>query len=85
MSTSKKICCGLDVHKETIFAAINANGKAGEVKEYSTLTCQVQAMSEWLKANDVTDVAMESTGIYWIPIWNILEAAGFRLILVNPY
>jgi transposase len=85
MSNSKKVCCGLDVHKETIFAAINANGKAGEVKEYSTLTCQVQAMSNWLKANGVTDVAMESTGIYWIPIWNILEAAGFRLILVNPY
>jgi transposase len=85
MSTSGKICCGLDVHKETIFAAINANGKAGEVKEYSTLTCQVKAMGEWLKANGVMDVAMESTGIYWIPIWNILEAAGFRLILVNPY
>jgi len=85
MSTTKKICCGLDVHKETIFAAINANGKAGEVKEYSTLTCQVSALSEWLKVNGVTDVAMESTGIYWIPVWNILEAAGFRLILVNPY
>ncbi len=85
MSTTKKICCGLDVHKETIFAAINANGKAGEVKEYSTLTCQIRAMSEWLKANGVTDIAMESTGIYWIPVWNILEAAGFRLTLVNPY
>jgi len=85
MSNSRKICCGLDVHKETIFAAINANGKAGEVKEYSTLTCQVSALSEWLKVNGVTDVAMESTGIYWIPVWNILEAAGFRLILVNPY
>jgi transposase len=85
MSNSKKICCGLDVHKETIFAAINANGKAGQVKEYSTLTCQIRALSEWLKANKVTDVAMESTGIYWIPVWNILEAEGFRLILVNPY
>lgn len=85
MSNTKKICCGLDVHKETIFAAINANGKVGEVKEYSTLTCQVRALSDWLKENGVTDVAMESTGIYWIPIWNILEAAGFRLTLVNPY
>jgi len=85
MGTTKKICCGLDVHKETIFAAINANGKAGEVKEYSTLTCQIKAMSDWLKANGVTDVAMESTGIYWIPIWNILESAGFQLTLVNPY
>lgn len=43
MSISRKTCCGLDVHKETIFAAINANGKAGEVKEYSTLTNQVKA------------------------------------------
>jgi len=44
MNTSK-ICCGLDVHKETIFEVINANGKAGEVKEYSTLTCQLRALS----------------------------------------
>jgi len=85
MSNSRKVCCGLDVHKETIFAAINANGKAGEVKEYSTLTCQIRALSDWLKANKVSDVAMESTGIYWIPVWNILEASGFRLTLVNPY
>ena len=62
MSNTKKICCGLDVHKETILAAINANGKAGEVKEYSTLTYQVKALSDWRKANEVTDVAMESTG-----------------------
>lgn len=85
MNTSEKKCCGLDVHKETIFAAINANGKAGEVKEFSSLTCQVKALAEWLKANEVTDVAMESTGIYWIPVWNILEASGLRLTLVNPY
>lgn len=85
MSTSRKVCCGLDVHKETIFAAIYANGKTGDVREFSTLTCQIRALSDWLKDNGVSDVAMESTGIYWIPAWNILEEAGLRLTLVNPY
>jgi len=56
-----------------------------EVREFSTLTCQIKALSKWLKENDVTGVAMESTGIYWVPVWNILEEAGFHLTLVNPY
>jgi transposase len=42
-------------------------------------------MCEWLKEQGVVKVAMESTGIYWIPVWNILEKAGFKLLLVNPY
>lgn len=85
MNTSEKKCCGLDVHKETIFAAIDANGKTSEVREFGTLTCHIGALGDWLRESGVTDVAMESTGIYWIPVWNILEASGFRLTLVNPY
>jgi transposase len=77
--------CGLDVHKDSVFCAIY-NGKVySEVKKYETLTNQVYAMGHNLQSGGVTRVAMESTGIYWIPIWNILEEMGFELMLVNPY
>jgi transposase len=82
---TKQHCCGLDVHKDTIFAAIYADGKHTEVKEFSTLTPDIHSMSKWMKEQGVTKVAMESTGIYWVCVWNILEKEGFRLLLVNPY
>jgi transposase len=73
------------VHKDTVFCAIY-NGKShSEVKEYSTLTSSIQLMGENLKLEFVDEIAIESTGIYWIPVWNILEEMGFKLILVNPY
>lgn len=80
-----KICCGLDVHKETIFAAINEKGKHKEVREFGAFTSDIEEMSNWLKEHKVTHVAMESTGIFWIPVWNVLEERGFKLMLVNPY
>jgi transposase len=49
------------------------------------LTPALQELCEWLKSEQVLEVAMESTGIYWIPIWNILEKENFKLLLVNPY
>ncbi len=77
--------CGLDVHKDTIFCAIY-NGKTySEVKIFSTLTPDIHSLSRHLKDNAVGKVAMESTGIYWVPIWNILEQSDFELMLVNPY
>ena len=79
------VTVGLDVHKDTVFCGIH-NGKAClEVKEFSTLTCDIRAMGEYLIEMKATKVAMESTSIYWIPVWNILEHMGFELILVNPY
>jgi transposase len=81
----QQTCCGLDVHKDSIFAAINENGKSKEVHEFSTFTSDIESMAIMLKGQGVKKVAMESTGIYWIPIWNILEKSGFELILVNPY
>lgn len=77
--------CGLDVHKDTIFCGVYDGNTHQEVKEYSTLTCSIRAMGGNLRSQGVEDVAMESTGIYWIPVWNILEEMGFRLTLVNPY
>ncbi len=80
-----KRACGLDVHKDTIFCATYNGKKHGPVKEYSTLTSSIRAMGEELLSEEVDAIAMESTGMYWIPIWNILEEMGFHLILVNPY
>jgi transposase len=82
---TKQFYCGLDVHKDTIFSAIYSNKAHGEVKEFTTLTADIEMMGLWLKEQGVTKVAMESTGIYWIPVWNILEKQGFELLLVNPY
>jgi transposase len=77
--------CGLDVHKDTIFCGVFDGKNYQEVKDYSTLTSSIIAMGEYLKSEGVEDVALESTGMYWIPVWNILEEMGFHLTLVNPY
>ena len=80
-----KRTCGLDVHKDTVFCATYNGKKHGVVKEYSTLTTSIRSMGGDLLAEGIHCIAMESTGIYWIPIWNILEDMGFDLVLVNPY
>lgn len=77
--------CGLDVHKDTVFCAVHNGKKTEGVKEYSTVTSSIRAMGEFLKGQGICRVAMESTGTYWIPIWNILEEQGFDLLLVNPF
>lgn len=79
-----KAVSGLDVHKDTIFACILQKGNPAFIQEYSTLTCGIEALRDDLLSMGVKTVALESTGIYWIPVWKILEA-HFQLILVNPY
>ena len=76
---------GLDVHKDTVFCAIFDGRKYREVQEYLTFTKHIQTMGNTLLQEGVKKIAIESTGIYWIPVWNILEAMGFDLMLVNPY
>lgn len=80
-----KRTCGLDVHKDTIFCAIYNGKEHKEVKEYLTLTSSIRLMGDELHAEGIEEIAMESTGMYWIPIWNILEEMSFKLTLVNPY
>ena len=79
-------CAGLDVHKETVVACrrrIDAAGKARkEVRTFGTMTRDLLALSDWMADEGVTHVAMESTGVYWKPIFNILEGR-FRVLLVN--
>jgi len=82
-----KNCCGIDVHKEQIKACI-AKGPLNrppkfEIKTFSTMTSDLLKLKEWLKQNEVESVAMESTGVYWKPIFNILEDE-FPIVLANP-
>jgi transposase len=80
-------CCGLDVHKQTVVACRVIPGGDGQAKKetrtFGTMTSDLQALSVWLHEAGVTHVAMESTGVYWKPIWNVLEE-DFELILANP-
>ena len=76
---------GLDVHKDTIFCAIYDGKKYGEVMEYTTFSSDIRTMGNQLHEAGVRRVALESTGMYWIPVWNILEEMGFDLMLVNPF
>jgi transposase len=79
-------CAGLDVHKATVVACLlltATNGKVSKaVRSFATTTAGLQALADWLAKEGVTHVAMESTGIYWRPVFNLLEAR-FQVILVN--
>jgi transposase len=80
-------CCGMDIHKDTIVVSVLApQGKQVTLlrKTYRTFRNDLIRMRTWLKLLKVTEIAMESTGVYWRPVWNILEDQGFRLLLVNP-
>jgi len=74
-------CAGLDVHKKTVVAAIIVPGKK-ETRTFETMTADLLTLSDWLTAHSVTHVAMESTGEYWKPVFNILED-NFDVLLVN--
>jgi len=74
--------CGLDVHKETVVACVMGSGIKQEVRTYGTMTGELQKLKEWLKGLGITHVAMESTGVYWKPIFNVLEDS-FEVMLVN--
>jgi transposase len=74
--------CGLDVHKGTVVACIMGTGIKKEVKTYRTMTNDLLRLKDWLQKNGITHVAMESTGVYWKPVFNILEDS-LEVILVN--
>lgn len=79
-------CAGLDVHKETVVACrlIQEKGVTqAEVRTFGTMTGDLLALLDWLQAGGVETVAMESTGVYWKPVYNILEGQ-LRVMLVNP-
>jgi transposase len=89
MEVMHERCCGLDVHKQTVVACLlTPGGPAGEgrprkeVRTFGTMTDDLLALSDWLAAAGCTHVVLESTGVYWRPVWNVLEG-GFELLLVN--
>ena len=81
-------CCGLDIHKNTVVACVMITPPKGRVKKsirtFGTTTADILALRDWVDAQGVTHLAMESTGIFWRPFYNLLEE-GHTLILVNPY
>ncbi len=80
----KKVC-GLDVHKDNIFCAIYNGEVYSIVKEFTTMTPEIYFLGEYLQSEGVEEIALESTGIYWIAVWDLLYEMGFKLTLVNPY
>ena len=78
---------GLDVHKKIILACAlwfdEQGRKQQEVRSFGTVTAELLRLGDWLKAHGVTHVAMEATGVYWRPVWAVLEGR-FELMLVNP-
>lgn len=81
-------CAGLDVHKKTIAACVRWVDEKGkiqkQVRSFGTMTPDLLLLFDWLTENKVIQVAMESTGVYWKPVWNILEGA-FDVLLVNAH
>ncbi len=79
-------CCGLDIHKKFVvacFLATGADGTVGkEVRTYSTMTADLLALSDWLRAEGCGPVVMESTGVYWKPLYNLLEGT-LEVLVVN--
>ena len=79
-------CAGLDVHKKSVVACVWITPPAGkamkETRSFGTMTGDLLALSDWLKSHAVSHVAMESTGVYWKPIYNLLEG-NFELLVVN--
>ena len=79
-------CCGLDVHRDTVAACVRVPGPSGRraqtVQTFGTTAANLLALRDWLEAQGVTHVAMESTGVYWRPVYYVLEE-GFTCLLVN--
>jgi len=74
---------GLDIGSEEIWACVPADRAAEPVRKFGTYTPDLYALADWLTACGIETVAMESTGVYWIPVYEILEARGFQVYLVN--
>jgi transposase len=75
-------CCGIDVHKKML-AVCFKTGKKQELREYGTHTKDLRELAEWLMENKCEKVAMESTGSYWKPVYNVLELLGLDIMIVN--
>jgi len=74
---------GLDIGSAEIWVCVPADRDSQPVRKFGTFTPDLQALAEWLQACGIETVAMESTGVYWIPVYELLEERGFKVYLVN--
>jgi len=75
--------CGIDVHQKLVVATISGDSFKTQTREFGTTTSSLTELKEWLLLNEITHVAMESTGVYWKPVYNILEPGGLKVWIVN--
>lgn len=87
MEAVLECCVGLDVHQETVVACVIfgplEHRPKKEIRTFGTTTPELLTLADWLEERKCSHVAMESTGIYWKPVWNILETGSYQLILAN--
>lgn len=83
MSVVLSHAAGVDIGAEFYVVAVPPDADVESVKTFQSFTGDLHRMSDWLKTCHITTVAMESTGVYWLPAFELLEAAGFNVILVN--
>jgi transposase len=74
---------GIDVGAEEVYVAVPPDRDAESVRSFPTFTLDLRRLAEWLKACQIETVAMEATGVYWVPLYEMLEAYGFEVCLVN--
>ena len=88
MQVADRRCCGIDVHKDSVTATILVFGEGQEcevrTQQFGTHGKELQRLAQWLRASQVDKFAMESTGVDWKPVWNVLERT-LSLVLANPY
>src|SRR5690606_41933284 len=75
--------CGLDVHKKVVVATIDGEGLKKQTREFGTVTSSLKELRDWLLENGITHMAMVSTGVFWKPVYNILEPAGITVRVVT--
>jgi len=82
------VCCGMDVHKSFIVACIAVTDEHSHtehhIKRFSTFTGDLRRLADWLACYNCRDICMESSGKYWIPVFNTLEQAGCNVCLTHP-
>lgn len=82
MEVVYRCCCGIDVHKKVIVACLNKGGKR-TVREFGSLTSEIKSLANWLTEEGCEMIAMESTGVYWKPLYNLFELLSLEAIVVN--
>jgi len=88
LSEALQVChphaAGIDIGEAAHWVAVPPGGDPHPVRRFGTCTADLEVLADWLLDCGVTTVAMESTGVYWIPVFEILEARGVQVLLIDP-